>query len=102
MAKIKSDLKKKYREDDDKGKYTGFSRKCTFLELAQKYISQNSNTEINNIQFWVFCNDNFQKATFDLSLEEIGIKNKAIILIEVKVNNICPSIALLFPNNILI
>ena len=91
LVKIKNDLRKAYREDDDKGKYHGFSIKTKFLELAQNFISDKNHIEINNIRFWVYRNDKFMKASFDNSLEELGITNKAIVLIEIKVNNVWPS-----------
>lgn len=91
LVKIKNDLRKEYREDDNKGKYRGFSIKTKFLELAQNFISDKNHIEINNIRFWVYSNDKFMKATFENSLEELGITNKAIVLIEIKVNNVWPS-----------
>ena len=87
MVKMKSDLRKKLKEDD-KGIYKGFSIKTTFLEIAQNV---NINAEVNNIRFWVFCDDKLDKATIKNSLEDFGISDKAIILIEVKINNVWPS-----------
>ena len=65
-----------------------YSRKTRFEEIRKKLIN---NVDINNIRFWVYYNERLEKVGINDSLEELGIENKAIVLIEEKISNTWPS-----------
>ena len=44
----------------------------------------NDNIDINNLRFWVFFSDKLSIVSMNDSLEELGIVNRAIVLIEEK------------------
>ena len=83
LNKIIDKLKNLYNEDDSVKAYS-FSRKCTFLEMANRL---GDNFNINNIRFLVYFNDKLEIVGMNDSLEDLDITNKAIVLIEQKVNN---------------
>ena len=94
MSELKHGLRKRYNREE--GNYSPFSRKTKFSELAKRI---NNNIDINNIRFLVYYNDKIEIVKNNYTLEEYGITNKIIILVEEKVNNIWPSEKLKKDNN---
>ena len=88
LPKMKQELKKIFNREEDKGKYQAFSVKTKFLEISKNY---KTDLEINNLRFWVYRNDKLNKVSLNDSLDKLGITNKAIVLIEEKLNNVWPS-----------
>ena len=88
LITMKNDLKQIYNENS--GNYTSFSRKTKFSQIAKIYNNKN-NIDINNLRFWYFLPDKISIASMNDSFEELGIVNKAIVLIEEKYNNEWPS-----------
>ena len=87
MSEMKTSLKKMFNRGDE-GDYNCFSRKKKFLDIAKMY---NNNIDVNNLRFWVYSKDKFEKVGLNNSLEELGIENRGIVLIEEKLNNNWPS-----------
>ena len=83
---MKRKLRNIYKEEG--GNSNSFSRKTKFSEIAKRL---NHNMNINNIRFIVYCNYTFDYADMNESLEEFGIRNKALILIDEKINNVWAS-----------
>ena len=88
LITMKNDLKEKYNKEDQ-GNYEPFSRKTKFSQIAKMY-NTNDNIDINNLRFWVFFSDKLSIVSMNDSLEELGIVNRAIVLIEEKINNEWP------------
>ena len=88
MGEMSRKLRRIYKEEG--GSSTCFSRKTKFFEIAKKH-KNNLNMNINNIRFIVYYNYNLQYAEMSESLEQFGIKNKALILIDEKINNVWSS-----------
>jgi hypothetical protein len=97
LITMKNTLKEIYNKEDQ-GNYEPFSRKTKFSQIAKLYNNSN-NIDINNLRFWVFFNDKFNFVSMNDSLEELGIVNRAIVLIEVKISNEWPSEKIKETNN---
>ena len=77
----------KILEQDNEGNANNFSRKTKFSDIAK----QLKNLDKNNIRFWVFFNGELNLAEMSDTLEDLDLVDKALILIEEKVNNLWPS-----------
>ena len=86
LIEMKHQLKNMPNKKDDN--CFSYSRKTRFFEIKQKL---NNNIDINNIHFWVYYKDRLERVRINDSLEELGVENKAIVLIEVKISNNWPS-----------
>ena len=81
ISELKHRLRRYYKKEEGDSKYKPFSRKTKFKEFANKL-------DLNNIRFFAYFNDRFEvDIEMDDSLEDLGIQDKAIILVEEKVNN---------------
>ena len=89
MTTMKNNLKELYNKEN-KGTYDQFSRKKKFSQILKIYNS-NNNIDLNNARFWLFFNDELKIVSMNDSLEELGIVNRAIALMEEKINNEWPS-----------
>ena len=83
MSELKHNLRRKYKGEDE-GNPTPFSRKTKFIDIYKRI---NCNIDMNNMRFLVFFNNKLVKADMSDSLEKLGITNKAIVLLEEKLNN---------------
>ena len=85
MGELKHRLRRQYRKEEGDPKYKPFSRKTKFKEFAKKI---NNHTDLNNIRFFAYFNDRFEvNIQMDDSLEDLGMQDKSIILVEEKLNN---------------
>ena len=82
-SELKYDLRKRYNREE--GSYSPFSRKTKFSDIAKRI---NNNIDLNNIRFCIYYNDRIEKVKNSDSLEELGVTNRAIVLVEEKANNI--------------
>ena len=89
LNSMKNVLNDQYNKEDQRI-YQSFSRKTKFSQIAKMHTN-NNNIDINNLRFWFFFPDNFKIASMNDSLEESGIVDKAIVLIEEKISNEWPS-----------
>ena len=77
-------LNKLFENED---RYSSFSRKTKFFEIAKAL----NNMEINDVRFWIFFNGELNLAEMSNTLEDLELVDKVIILVEEKVNNIWQS-----------
>ena len=90
---IKQTLKNMSNPKDKTVSYNKFSRKKKFSEIA-KILKDNNKVsgDQNSTRFWVFYQDNLDLIKdMEESLEDRGITDTAVIVIETKVNNNWPS-----------
>ena len=85
IGELKHKLKKQIKKDEADSKFKPFSRKTKFKEIAKKI---NNNIDLKSIRFYAYFNDRFEdNIEINDSFEDLGIQDKAIILVEQKVNN---------------
>ena len=86
LIALRNVLKEQYNKEE--GNYNPFPRKTKFSQIATMV---NENKDINNLRFWVFFADKLDIVSMNDSFEELGIVNRAMVLIEEKINNDWPS-----------
>ena len=88
---IKEDLKKNLNSKGDNSFYN-FSRKTKFdniLKILEE--SLNFHLDKNTTRLWLYNNDKFEIVNYDETLEEKGVINDAIIVLEIREENYWPS-----------
>ena len=91
INEIKEDLKKNLNAKNNNSFYN-FSRKTKFdaiLKLLEE--SLNARLDKNSTRLWLYYNEKFDIVGFDETLEEKGIVNDAIVVLEIKDDNYWPS-----------
>ena len=86
-------LKNSSNPENDRATYHPFSRKKKFSEIA-KMLKGDANLrgDINSIRFWTFFQGDFRVVDeMEDSLEDRGLNDTAVIVIESKINNNWPS-----------
>lgn len=88
ISQMKYLLRNKLSKEEVGINFFAFSRKTKFSGIRKKL---NNNQDINNIRFWAYYNERFETVKMSDTLEKLGIENKALVIIEEKINNVWPS-----------
>ena len=81
---IKESLKQTITQNGQFNRYYPFSRQTKFLDLLKTLEDSLSITlETNKSRLWIYYQEKFEKVEMKKTLEEIGIVNSAIIVLEI-------------------